>query len=105
MNKNPPPEKYFSASEINRFRYCPWQWYYGRVYGAKALDELRRERNRALGLPENTGAGTDAFARGRVFHRNFRRNYILKQAVKWVAIFLLAAVLCCFIKFTPSVWR
>ena len=25
--------KKLSANEINRFIYCPYQWYYGRYYG------------------------------------------------------------------------
>lgn len=29
-----------SANELNRFMYCPNQWYYKRVYGAKSLTQM-----------------------------------------------------------------
>ncbi|MFI3175300.1 MAG: hypothetical protein R3Y53_08935 [Bacillota bacterium] len=43
-------KKAISASEINRFAYCPYQWYYERIYGKKELLRLRRERLDALGV-------------------------------------------------------
>lgn len=44
--------KTVSANEINKFSYCPYQWYYERLYGRKKLRELEKERNERLGLPD-----------------------------------------------------
>ena len=41
-----------SANEINKFSYCPYQWYYERLYGRKRLRELELERNERLGLED-----------------------------------------------------
>ncbi len=41
-----------SANEINKFAYCPYQWYYERFYGRKKLRELELERNERLGLED-----------------------------------------------------
>ncbi|MBE6007828.1 MAG: hypothetical protein E7235_01365 [Lachnospiraceae bacterium] len=41
-----------SANEINKFSYCPYQWYYERLYGRKKLRELELERNERLGLED-----------------------------------------------------
>ena len=41
-----------SANEINKFAYCPYQWYYERLYGRKKLRELELERNERLGLED-----------------------------------------------------
>ena len=41
-----------SANEINKFAYCPYQWYYERLYGRKRLRELELERNERLGLED-----------------------------------------------------
>lgn len=44
--------KTISANEINKFSYCPYQWYYERLYGRKKLKELEKERNERLGLDD-----------------------------------------------------
>ncbi len=44
--------KTISANEINKFAYCPYQWYYERLYGRKKLRELELERNERLGLED-----------------------------------------------------
>jgi hypothetical protein len=78
--------KKISASEVNRFCWCPWQWYYERVYGAAYLRKLAKERNEAMGWEPS---GEDAFRRGRVFHENYVRRYTLKARLRLI----LAAVL------------
>jgi len=57
-----------SANEVNKFTYCPHQWYYERVYGAKELRARYRERNERLGLDDAASAN---FARGQEFHSTF----------------------------------
>ncbi|MDE6182043.1 MAG: PD-(D/E)XK nuclease family protein, partial [Eubacteriales bacterium] len=43
-----------SANEINKYSFCPYQWYYERLYGAKYIREKQKERNQALGLKDKT---------------------------------------------------
>jgi len=81
-----------SAHEVNKFTYCPHQWYYERVHGAKALRAAYRERNERLGLEDATGAN---FARGLVFHAGFSA----RKRWGWALVGLaLAAVLLCFLR-------
>lgn len=88
-------DKFISASEVNKYCYCAWQWYYGRVYGAAELNRLRKERNEALGITGARGTNPDAFERGRVFHENYRRNDALRRLRRRLVIAAcLAAVLC-----------
>ena len=42
-------KKTISASEINRFVYCPYQWYYEKLYGRKHIMNLLKERNEKYG--------------------------------------------------------
>ena len=37
-----------SATELSKFEYCPYQWYYERVYGRNELRKLAKERNERL---------------------------------------------------------
>ena len=39
-----------SAHEINKYDYCPYQWYYERLYGRAELRRLYAERNARLHL-------------------------------------------------------
>jgi len=57
-----------SAHEVNKFTYCPHQWYYERVYGAKAIRAKYRERNERLGLEDAAGA---SFVKGLLFHGGY----------------------------------
>ena len=49
MKKN---KSTISANEINRFVYCNYQWYYGKIYGSARLRELVNERNKKLDLKD-----------------------------------------------------
>ncbi len=82
--------KTFSASEVNRFCYCRLQWYYERKYGAKRLNELRKERNEEMGW--DAPKGEDSFARGRKFHQGYTRRYNRRLVLRRVLIAALLAV-------------
>ena len=45
--------KTISAGEINKFVYCPYQWYYQRLYGNKKLRELVKIRNEYYGYGDS----------------------------------------------------
>ena len=67
-----------SASEINKFVYCPYQWYYERLYGTKELRGLYNERNKRLGLIDTLTAN---FNKGSRFHKNFGRFETSKRVL------------------------
>ncbi len=77
-----------SANEINRFTYCPYQWYYGKVYGQKAL----REKYSALERNESPEEGN--FKKGLSFHEKYYKTYRLKKKLEWgiVLLFILLLV-------------
>jgi len=81
-----------SAHEVNKFTYCPHQWYYERAYGAKALRTAYRERNERLGLEDATGAN---LSRGLAYHAGFSA----RKRWSWALVLLaLAAVAVCFLR-------
>lgn len=66
--------KTISAHELNKYAYCPYQWYYERLYGRKELRRLYQERNARLSLEDGLQS---RFVRGERFHR---RSY---QRLRW----------------------
>lgn len=64
-----------SASEINKYCYCQYSWYYERFYGKKYIREKYKQRNEALGITYST---VDNFTKGIKFHD----RYILKRKIK-----------------------
>lgn len=80
-----------SASEINRFIYCNYQWYYERFYGRQYIRKLCNERNAELGLNDSS---LSKFSRGNEFHKNYlsgrRRAFLLKLSA--VVIILLVGL-------------
>jgi len=61
--------KSISANEINKFLYCPYQWYYERQYSASLIRELYKERNERLGLEDTAYSN---FKKGQAFHSEYR---------------------------------
>ncbi|NLK20516.1 MAG: PD-(D/E)XK nuclease family protein [Epulopiscium sp.] len=81
--------KTISAGEINKFIYCPYQWYYQRVYGNKELRELVKMRNEQYGYED---ASLSNFERGNRFHKKYHFVYKLKKIlllIIWIAISML----------------
>ncbi len=70
--------KTISAHEISKYDYCPYQWYYERLYGRKELRRLYVERNTRLNLEDSLAS---EFRKGEKYHR---RSYLL---LKWKKIF------------------
>jgi CRISPR/Cas system-associated exonuclease Cas4 (RecB family) len=54
-----------SASEISKYAYCPYSWYYERLYGRRHIRKLYLERLEELNLTDEIGI---KFAKGRDFH-------------------------------------
>lgn len=82
-----------SANEINKFAYCPYQWYYERLYGRKKLRELELERNERLGLEDTRMSNLiDGFS----YHSGVRffkslLPAVLKIAIPAIIVFIVIA--------------
>lgn len=78
-----PRKKKISATEINQFTYCPYQWYYEKIYGKSELLDKNRVKS-----------GTEsAFERGRKFHDRYHTGYLIKKHVMTVLKYLILAVI------------
>ncbi len=83
MKKN---KRTISASEINRFVYCNYQWYYGKIYGSTRLRELVNERNKKL---KSKDEALSNFKKGLDYHSNYHNKYILKQRIYKIIMALI----------------
>ena len=80
--------KTLSAHEISKYDYCPYQWYYERLYGRKELRRLYVERNTRLNLEDSLAS---EFRKGEKYHR---RSYLLlklKRMLWKLSVILFAA--------------
>ena len=79
--------KTLSAHEISKYDYCPYQWYYERLYGRKELRRLYVERNTRLNLEDSLAS---EFRKGEKYHR---RSYLLLKFKRmlWKLMVLLFA--------------
>ncbi|MBQ2924564.1 MAG: hypothetical protein IJE57_03220 [Anaerotignum sp.] len=83
--------KTLSAHEISKYDYCPYQWYYERLYGRKELRRLYIERNERLQLEDSLAS---EFRKGEQYHR---RSYLLlkfkRMFWKLIVVLFAAAVI------------
>lgn len=76
-----------SANEVNRFVYCPYQWYYSRYYGQKAL----KEKYKAL---KNKNSQVESnFKKGLRFHKKYYLHYRAQKFIRWVSIIIAIVVI------------
>lgn len=75
-----------SANEVNRFAYCPYQWYYGRIYGQKTLKEKYQALDYRMGNQEGN------FKKGLYFHKHYYEHYRMKRRIE-IGILLFFIVL------------
>lgn len=68
-----------SASEINRYCFCPYQWYYERLYGKSNLINSKKEKLKELGITDYSKSN---LKRGIKFHNNFLKIYKIKRNLK-----------------------
>ena len=69
-----------SANELNRFMYCPDQWYYKRVYGAKALTEMYQ----VLDLEHSEHS--EHFTKGMKHHASYHFKYRIVKVIRIIVI-------------------
>jgi hypothetical protein len=79
--------KKIAANEINRFIYCPYQWYYARYYGSKELNRSYK----ALDLQPSEHESH--FIKGQRLHHSYYKHYRLKRALQVILLIVLAALL------------
>ena len=81
--------KTLSAHEISKYDYCPYQWYYERLYGRKELRRRYVERNTRLNLEDSLAS---EFRKGEKYHR---RSYLLLKIRRmfWKLIIILFAAM------------
>lgn len=77
-----------TASEINKYTYCPYQFYYERLYGAKYIMAVRKDFLEEKGYTDSTMSN---FVRGQKFHDEYneKRKYPL---LKLLVIVLLIVI-------------
>ena len=75
-----------SANEINRYMYCPYQWYYNRYYGAKVLNQKYKE----LGLKKSPNE--NPFKKGLLFHKEYDRLYRFKKLLQLILTGILILI-------------
>ena len=85
-----------SAHEINKYDYCPYQWYYERLYGRAELRRLYTQRNARLHLEDSLSAN---FRKGEGYHQ---RSYFLLRLRRMV--WKLVVLLCAAAAFGGYVW-
>jgi hypothetical protein len=80
-------EKLVSANDINRFMYCPYQWYYKKYYGAAEL----QKKYQALKNPKSNHP--NHLTRGNKHHKNYYIRYRLARFLKGIGLLLLLILL------------
>lgn len=95
-------KKTISAHELNKYAYCPYQWYYERFYGRKELRQLYQERNKKIQekskknqekskKTEVKDTLNSNFVRGHEFHKMDYERRQQKSAV-WKIVLLVFLV-------------
>ncbi|WP_053984133.1 hypothetical protein [Niameybacter massiliensis] len=69
-----------SANELNRFMYCPNQWYYKRVYGAKSLTQMYE----ALDIEHSEH--TEYFTKGMKHHTSYHFRYRIMKVIRIIIL-------------------
>lgn len=78
--------KYISASEINQYVYCPYQWYYEKKYGHKYINELREKNGKNYEFSN--------FKKGIEYHEKYYRDIVrLKYKKIAIAILIVTALI------------
>lgn len=86
-------KKYITPNEINKYMYCPYQWYYEKHYGRKKIKDLYDERNKKLNLEDKTKSN---FKKGLDFHQNYglpRHNINMKIVIAIIVVIIILVIL------------
>jgi len=75
-----------SPGEIKKYIYCPYGWYYDRLYGRKRIYELYRKHNAKLGLKDAIKSG---YVRGQRFHGGYRLFSPARLIIKYTSVIVI----------------
>ena len=82
-----------SATELSKFEYCPYQWYYEKIYGRNELRRLKKERNDELGIDSHS---TSRLEEGVLYHKKlFRKMNIVRRVI--IPTCIIVIVLCAYL--------
>ncbi len=79
-----------SASEVNRYTYCPYQWYFERYYGRSKLFQMSKTKKAEPALKKSK---TSHLARGRAYHAKEYENFKRQQKIVWAILILIAVII------------
>ncbi len=82
-------EKYTSATDINKYIYCNYSYYYEQTYGTKKLRQLKKEYNKEHGYEGKN----KNFDRGNKFHDEYEISSKLTSTINtliFIALVLFA---------------
>lgn len=81
---------YKSPSEINKFVYCNYAWYYEKTLGTKHINAVRKEKLEELGMIDSTHVN---FARGYKYHHNYLRKNLLFKIIRAILFIVVVFLL------------
>ncbi len=71
----------YTATELSKYTYCNYSWYYEKTYTTKELRRLSTNIN-----IEGYKSTNDNYARGRKFHENYYKNHKKSEFIKIILI-------------------
>lgn len=80
-------EHKISANEINRFVYCPYQWYYKRTYGNAELTKQYKA------LKADTSNHESHYVKGTKYHASYYKSYKRKQVILCIVMVIVFMLL------------
>lgn len=89
-----------SASEINRFTYCPYQWYYERKFGRKHLTSgkpsVEKKKPSVKKISSSKHVAESNFERGRKFHDEYDLNLSPRRGILRPILYICAITIILF---------
>ncbi len=79
-----------SANEINKYTYCPYQFYYERLYGRKKISAIRKEMLEDLGYTDTSKSN---LKRGLDYHNDYNTMPEKKYPVFLLIVFVIIMVI------------
>lgn len=76
-----------SANEINRYCYCPYQWYYKKTYGQSELNKQYKALKSQHSDHENM------YVKGTRYHQNYYKQYQMKRLLISIGLLLGVAMM------------
>ncbi|MFV0520416.1 MAG: hypothetical protein ACK5LY_09115 [Lachnospirales bacterium] len=86
-------KKYISATDINKFVYCNFSYYYEQVYGMKEIRRLKKIYNEENGYDNKKNINN--FERGRSFHNNYyddKKDIIKIRLLIYIVLIMLLII-------------